>query len=87
MAAKCQAIARSGQRCASPPRTGGAFCFVHDPSPAAVEERRAASRKGGKARSNLERGRRLLAPALTSEELGRLLSSVLVDVVEGRTAP
>jgi hypothetical protein len=85
MAAKCLAIARSGSRCNSPALRGSTFCWLHDPNVA--DARLEASRKGGRARANSERARKLLPATLTPEELGQHLSKALVDVLDGTLSP
>lgn len=67
MAAKCQAIARSGRPCGSPPLAGSAWCFIHDP--AGAEARRESSRKGGHARSNAARAKKEIPAAMGADEL------------------
>ncbi len=85
MAVKCAAIARSGSRCASPVLPGSSYCWVHDP--AAEEARREASKKGGRARSNQERARKQIPPAMPPDELGGYLSALFKAVVAGRVEP
>ncbi len=85
MAAKCQAIARSGSRCASPVLPASAYCFVHDPASAAA--RREASKKGGRARSNQARARKQIPAALAPDELAGYLSSLFTAVVAGKVEP
>jgi len=84
MVVKCFAIARRGSRCNAPALRDSTFCWLHDPNAAGA--RRAASVKGGKARSNQERARKLLPPTLTADELGGHMSKLLIDVIEGRVA-
>ena len=72
MAARCQAIARSGRPCSSPPLAGSSWCWIHDP--AATEARREASRKGGHARSNQQRAKKEVPEAMAADELGGYLS-------------
>ncbi len=83
MAAKCSAIARSGSRCSSPVLPDSSFCFVHAPEMA--EARRAASRKGGKARANAARAKAAIPEAMTAAELAGWLSALFRSVVSGRT--
>ena len=85
MAGKCQAIARSGSRCASSALPGSTFCFVHDP--ARAEARLEASRKGGRARSNAERARKEIPSAMTSGELAGRLAALFAGVVDGKISP
>ncbi len=84
-AAKCSAIARSGNRCSSSVLPGSAFCFVHDPN--AAERRRAASVKGGRARSNAARAKKQLPAALTPDDLQGYLALTLRGVLSGRVQP
>jgi hypothetical protein len=84
-AAKCSAIARSGNRCSSSVLPGSAFCFVHDPN--AAEARRDASRKGGRARSNKARAAKNLPEALTPDDLQSYLALTLRGVLSGRLQP
>jgi hypothetical protein len=81
MAVQCQAIARSGSRCSSPVLAGRDYCWVHDPLSAPA--RRAASIKGGKARSNRARAAKRLPEAMTAVELHALLGDVLRQVITG----
>ena len=85
MAAKCSAIARSGNRCSSSVLSGSAFCFVHDPS--AAERRRAASVKGGRARSNAARARKQIPEAMSAQDLAGWLSVLFTGVLSGRIEP
>ena len=85
MAAKCQAIARSGSPCGSAPLAGSAWCYIH--SPDSAEARRESSRKGGRARSNASRARASLPDPLSPADLQSILGGVLRDVVEGRLEP
>ncbi|MDP9365920.1 MAG: hypothetical protein M3Q10_17160 [Chloroflexota bacterium] len=85
MAARCSAIARSGSRCASPTLPDSTFCYVHDP--ARAEDRIAASRKGGKARSNAERARKAAPEGMTADELTGWLSVLFRRVMTEQTSP
>jgi hypothetical protein len=85
MAAKCQAIARSGARCNSPVLPESQWCWVHDP--AAADRRREASKKGGHARSNQARAAKQLPPAFTSDELLAVLSGAIRKVEQGTLDP
>jgi hypothetical protein len=85
MAAKCQAIARSGSRCGSPVLPGRAHCLMHDP--ASAEARREASRKGGKARSHKARAAKLVPEALTADEVAGWLSLVFTATLSGTLEP
>jgi hypothetical protein len=85
MAAKCSAIARSGSRCGSPVLPDSAYCWVH--SPEAAEARRAASAKGGKARSNRARAKASLPEAMDAAELGGWLAALFKGVMTGRVEP
>jgi hypothetical protein len=84
-AVQCAAITRGGCRCASAVLPESQYCWTHDP--AAADRRREASRKGGKARANSERVKKLLPAAMAPEEIGGRLSQVYVDVIEGRVSP
>ena len=75
MPEKCSAIAKSGSRCRRPALAGKQHCLMHDPGSAGL--RREASKKGGHARSNAERARKALQPAMTSEDLLVTLSEVI----------
>src|SRR5215213_2375356 len=85
MAAKCQAIARSGSRCNSPVLPDSAYCFVHDP--AAADRRREASVRGGRARSNAARAAKVLQPALTTDDLLVTLSDVIRKAEKSEIEP
>ncbi len=84
-AAKCSAIARSGNRCSSSVLPGSAFCFVHDPN--AAEARRDASRKGGRARSNKQRAAKQIPEAMSAQDLAGWLSLLFTGVLGGRIEP
>jgi len=86
MAAKCSATTRRGIPCGSPPLPGSALCWLHDPNVA--EQRREASRKGGKARSNAARAKKALpAEIMTDAELLSWLGVMLKRVMAGATTP
>ena len=85
MAAKCNAIARSGERCGSPALPDSSYCFVHSPDHA--EARRAASVKGGRNRSAQARARAAIPPAMDAVELGGWLALVFRRVVAGQMEP
>jgi hypothetical protein len=85
MGVTCSAIARSGSRCQRPALAGKQHCLMHDP--ASAELRREASRKGGKARANAERAKKLIPSAMSPEELGGRLSDVFLKVVDGKLSP
>ncbi len=85
MAAKCQAIARSGNRCNSPVLPDSSWCWVHDP--AAADRPREASKKGGKARSAKARAMKQLPETLTPSELSAWLSLLFKRVMAGQTEP
>ena len=85
MAAKCQAIARSGSRCNSPVLPDSQWCWVHDP--AAADRRREASKKGGKARANAERAKKLIPEAMSTQDLAGWLSLLFTNVMAGRIEP
>jgi len=84
-AAKCSAIARSGNRCSSSVLPGSAFCFVHCPN--AAERRRAASVKGGRARSNAARAAKQTPEAMSAQDLAGWLSVLFRGVLSGRIEP
>jgi len=48
---QCAAMTRDGRPCSAPARTGGQFCFMHDPSLGAA---RAEARKRGGRRQRVE---------------------------------
>jgi hypothetical protein len=85
MAAKCQAIARSGSRCNSPVLPASQWCWVHDP--AAADRRREASKKGGKARSAKARAAKQIPDAMDAETLAGWLSLLFTNVMAGRIEP
>jgi len=85
MAAKCQAIARSGSPCGSAPLVGSSWCYIH--SPDSAEARRESSRRGGHARSNRARARASLPDPLSPADLQNILGGVLRDLVGGRLDP
>jgi hypothetical protein len=85
MAQKCEAIAKSGSRCSRPALAGGRHCLMHSPEHA--EMRLEAARRGGKARANSVRAKKLLPATLTAEELGSVMSKLLLDVIQGNVSP
>ena len=85
MAAKCQAIARSGSRCGSPVLPDSQWCWVHDP--AAADRRREASVRGGRARSNAARAAKAMPAALSSDDLLVTLSRAIDKVEKGELEP
>jgi hypothetical protein len=85
MVVKCQAIAKSGSRCNSPVLPESQWCWVHDP--AAADRRREASKKGGKARANSARAKRLIPEAMSAEDLAGWLSLLFTQVMTGRIEP
>ncbi len=65
---------------------GSALCWLHDPNVA--EQRREASRKGGRARSNAARAKKALpAEIMTDDELLSWLGVMLKRVMTGATTP
>ena len=85
MAAKCQAIARSGSRCSSPVLPDSTFCFVHDPT--AEDRRREASKRGGKNRANAVRAAKALSAPLTTNDLLVTLSRIIDKAERGAIEP
>ncbi len=85
MVTKCKATTAAGAPCTAQPLRADGFCFWH--SPAVAAERQAGRRRGGRARSNANRARKDLPPALTPAELQQVLGSVLRGVIGGRVAP
>jgi hypothetical protein len=84
-AAQCAAITRGGSRCASAVLAGSLYCWTHDP--AAADRRREASKKGGKARANAERAKKLIPEAMSAEDLAGWLSLLFTNVMTGRIEP
>ena len=84
MATRCQASNQAGKPCGAEPYRDG-WCRWHHPSLA--EQRREWSAKGGRRKSNRERARRDLPPAMEPNELEQVLSGVLRGVIGGRIAP
>ena len=83
---RCQATARNGKPCSAAALPGDPLCAWH--SPAAAEQRRAWSAKGGSSRSNQARARKALLPAaMTVADMEVLLDGVLKAVVGGKLAP
>lgn len=86
MPERCQATARNGKPCGAAPMPGEALCPWH--SPAAAEQRRQWSAKGGSARSNATRAKKALpVESLTLAEVQGLLSVTLKGVIAGRIEP
>ena len=85
MVAKCSAIARSGQRCQSAALPDSRYCWVHDP--AKVEQRREASRKGGRNRGNRARAQKNLPDAMNANEMAGWLSVAFKQVLTGKLEP
>jgi hypothetical protein len=86
-AARCAAITRGGSRCASAVLAGSTFCWTHDPAAADRRIEASKKKKGGKARANAERARKMIPPAMTSDELGGWLSLLFSNVMTGRIEP
>ncbi len=83
----CQAITRTGSRCAAQ-AVDGVHCPWHAPSPEWVAKRSQWSAEGGRKRSNAERARKSLPDAaLTPAQLARVLSKALGDVLSGSLSP
>jgi hypothetical protein len=85
MVERCQATAASGKPCSATPRPGRSFCLWHDP--AAEEDRRELSRKGGRARSNASRAKKAFPAGLTTGEVQGYLATALKGVLVGRFTP
>lgn len=85
MPVTCSAITKGGSRCSRPALAGKQHCLMHDAG--SIELRREASRKGGYARSNAERARKALLPALTSEDLLVTLSEVIRKAEKSEIEP
>ena len=81
----CQAVRKDGQPCRAPAQPGATLCLWHDPD--RVEAARAARSQGamaaGKVRA-LDGRRRKLENA---GALAKFMSSLIHDVLDGRTAP
>ena|SRR5215218_4838110 len=84
-AVQCAAITRGGSRCASAVLGGSRYCWTHDP--AAADRRREASKKGGKARANAERAKKLIPEAMSADDLAGWLSLLFTNVMTGRIEP
>jgi hypothetical protein len=82
VAIKCSAIARSGTRCDAPVLLGSSFCFLHAPETA--EARKAAARRGGHARSNKARAKKLIPEGMNAADLADWLAGLFLDVQAGR---
>ncbi len=83
----CQAITRTGSRCAAQ-AVDGVHCPWHATSPEWVAKRSQWSAEGGRKRSNAERARKSLPDAaLTPAQLARVLSKALGDVLSGSLSP
>ena len=83
---RCQATAASGKPCSATPRPGHPYCLWHDP--AAADERRELSRKGGHGRSNAARARRTLPhDVLTPADLQGVLGRTLRGLIAGKVEP
>ena len=85
MVARCRATTAAGLPCSAGPVRDDGYCFWH--SPAVAAERQAGRRRGGAARSNRERAKKGLPPAMTPKELEQVLSGVLRGTIAGRFAP
>jgi hypothetical protein len=80
---RCKALMKNGEPCTAPMLASGEYCFRHDPALAA--ERREASAKGGRNRSNLARIKSLAPPRLLP--IYDRLERALEEVHEGRLNP
>jgi hypothetical protein len=80
---KCKATKKDGSPCPAPILAGAEFCFTHDPDRA--EERKAASARGGRNRSNIVRLRNLAPPRLLP--IYDKLEQALEEVHSGRLSP
>jgi len=84
-ARRCTATAKSGKPCTAHAWRDG-LCLWHHP--AAAEQRRANSRKGGQSRSAINRLRRgLPMEELSVQQVQAVLGAVLRDLLEGKLDP
>jgi hypothetical protein len=81
----CKGETKDGSPCTVPVMRGSDFCWVHDPG--LTEERREASRRGGKARSAQARAAKLLPTGMEATELHGRLSALFVSTADKRTEP
>lgn len=86
MVEKCAATAASGKPCSALARPGSRFCRWHDQSEAAVEERREASRRGGHARSAVNRAL-TAGEGVSLRDVQQRLAGVAVLLSEGKFDP
>jgi hypothetical protein len=83
----CEAITRTGSRCAAQ-AVDGVHCPWHATSPEWIKKRSQWSAEGGRKRSNAERARKSLPDeALTPAQLACVLSKALGDVLRGDLEP
>lgn len=81
----CKAKTAAGSPCEAQPVRDDGYCFWH--SPEVAEERTEARRRGGAHRSNKQRARKQIPPAMTAEGLAGWLSLLFTNVMTGRIEP
>jgi hypothetical protein len=77
---RCSGTTKAGGRCNSFALPESDYCVTHHPG--RVTDLARWRTEGGRARSSVARARRRLAPALTADELERLMGDVLRRVVD-----
>jgi hypothetical protein len=85
MVRQCKAQTVSGSPCSATPVRADGYCWWH--SPALAEERDAARRRGGAARSNKARAAKQIPPAMSAADLAGWLSLLFTQVLTGRIEP
>ncbi len=86
MVGRCAATTAAGSPCSAQPVRADGYCYWH--SPALAAERAEARRRGGQAKSNVNRAKRALLPAaMTVADMEVLLDGVLRAVINGRLTP
>lgn len=80
MVERCTATTKAGKPCNAPARPGRPYYLFHDP--AAVEERRAASKKGGHNKSNAARAERRLVK-MSVHDVQIVLTTAMREVFDG----
>lgn len=85
MVERCKATTKDGKPCGAQARHNG-WCAWHDPE--RQQEMADARRRGGQARSNLQRARKeLAAAALDPDELQGVLGVTIKQVLAGTKPP
>ncbi len=85
MPVKCEAIAKSGNRCTAAALPGGRWCLFHEPDAASL--RLEGARKGGRNRATEQRARKLIPSAMPPDELAGLLALLFRGVMSSRIEP